>query len=141
MKVILSIVRQVDEDIEILEKLVKRLKEILIDPIQRRALERSLHTAIEGMFDLLRHIVTRIAPGSFETYRELADVAEKLGIASITTSDMLKEFVDVRHTLVHRYRGITDELVKEYINKVRVIWPPFKEEVKDYLRKIGFRIK
>ena len=135
IQLIMRMTSQIDEDFRLLEELLSEVEEVLKDPIKRRAFERALHTAIEGMFDILRHIASRIAPGSFETYRELVEVAERLGIVSSKTSKIMNELVDVRHTLVHRYRGIRDEFLKESLHKAFIVWKSFRDEIKSYLSR------
>ncbi len=60
VRLIMIIMEQVNEDVEVLKKLTSRLNNVLKDPVLRRAFERSLHTPIEGMLDVLRHIVSRV---------------------------------------------------------------------------------
>jgi len=135
IELIMRMISQIDEDFRLLKELLSEVEEVLKDPIKRRAFERTLHTAIEGMFDILRHIASRIAPGSFETYRELVEVAERLGIVSSKTSKVMNELVDVRHPLVHRYRGIRDEFLKESLHKAFIVWKPSRDKIKSYLSR------
>jgi len=132
--VVMSIISQVEEDAEMLAKLKEGLNVVLQDPIQRRAFERTLHTAMEGMIDLQKHIVSRMAPGSFETYKELIKTAREKGIITQETSEILTALVDARNLLVHRYRGIQDQFLKENLNKVSRLWPTLKAEIRAYLK-------
>ncbi|MBO3754892.1 MAG: DUF86 domain-containing protein [Candidatus Brockarchaeota archaeon] len=134
---IMTIMEQVDEDVKVLMELTGRLNDVLADPILRRAFERSLHTAIEGMLDMLRHIVSRLAPRSFETYRELVGSAERLGVVGGAVAGTLKGLMDARHTLIHRYRGITDNFLKDCLNKTVTTWQTLREEIRAYLSKCG----
>lgn len=135
LHLIMTIVGQVDEDVDVLKKLANRLSEVFANPVLRRAFERALHTSIEGMLDILRHIVSRITPGSFETYKELVSSAENLGIVSSVTAGMLRDLVDARHILIHRYRGIAESFLEESLNKVVNAWQKMKEEVEKYLEE------
>ncbi len=140
LELIISIIAQVEEDVEILEELFKRLSEVFKDPLLKRAFERSLHTAIEGALDILRHIVSRVAPGSFETYKELVDSSKKIGVIGDDVAKVLKDLVDARHLLIHRYRGITDVFLKDCLEKVLSIWRPLRESIKTYLKSKGYDI-
>ena len=135
IQLIVTIMEQVDEDVSVLRELTRRLNDVLADPMLKRAFERSLHTAIEGMLDILRHMVSRVAPGSFETYRELVGSAERLKIMGGAVANILRELVDARHILIHRYRGITESFLEDCLSKAMSTWQALREEVKAYLSK------
>ncbi|MDO8643743.1 MAG: DUF86 domain-containing protein, partial [bacterium] len=67
-----------------------------------------LHRALEGVFNITSHILSRIPGGAVTQYREMA---EKLGEYKIVTDEFAKtklsEMAKYRNRLVHFYAQIT----------------------------------
>ncbi|MCD6509271.1 MAG: DUF86 domain-containing protein [Thermoprotei archaeon] len=135
--VITSIITQVESDIRFLNKITKEKtpNQIIKDETLRRALERALHTAIEGTIDLLRHIISGLNLGIAEYYRDYIQISINNNLISQKTGTKLLKLAELRHKLVHRYQGLNyDQLIKEAKNLIE-LWPQVSNEVKKYLRK------
>lgn len=65
-----------------------------------------------------------------------AIISFKNKVINEQVANELKELVIARHTLVHKYRGITDIFIREQIQKILDVWPKFKQQIKIYLTKI-----
>lgn len=135
---VMSIINQVDSDVKFLNKIVneKNINDIQNDDILRRAFERALHTAIEGMIDLLRHIVSGLRLGIAEYYKDYIDIAMRNNVISCETGKKLLKYVEPRHKLVHRYRGLDYEELYEKAKELVKLWPQVLIEIRNYLREI-----
>lgn len=133
--VLKAIVTQVEEDTRYLtSRLDKSTEEIAASDDLRRAFERALHTAIEGVLDMLRHTVSGLSLGVPEAYRDYVAIAERGGVISQDTAEKLLSLVELRHTLVHRYRGLNYAELIRAANALVRLWPNIREEVRGYLK-------
>lgn len=104
--VITTIITQIELDIRFLRRLLQErtFDEVVNDDVLRRTFERTLHTIIEGILDLLQHIISGFRLGIAERYRDYVDIAAKNNIITQDTASKLSEFVEIRRKLIHRYR-------------------------------------
>ena len=139
VEVVRRIASQVEEDVDYLARLTGRAtaKQVAEDEDLRRALERAVHTAIEGMVDLLRHIVASFNLGVTEYYRDYVEIARSKGVISRGLADRLLALIALRYRLVHRYRGLNHEELYREASKLKETWLSLVREVKEYLRKQG----
>jgi len=134
--VVTSIIDQVESDVRFLREIVKRKSsEVAVDEVLRRAFERALHTAIEGVVDLLRHIVSGLNLGMAEYYKDYVEISAKNNVISRKVAQKTIELVELRHRLVHAYRGLNYEEMLEKARELVTLWPQILIEVKGYLRK------
>lgn len=126
---------RINEDVRDLEELLEMGKDrVLADKHLGKSFERTLQTLVEGMVDMLRHIVSGLNLGVATYYRDYVDIARNGGVVSEETSRNLRRLIPLRHTLVHRYRGLRyDELWGEAGIAVRTA-RKLVEETKRYLR-------
>ena len=136
-EVVSRIVAQVSEDVEDLKELLKRGKEgVFGDRIFRKAFERTLHTAIEGMVDLLRHLVSSLCLGVAEYYRDYVEICREREVISGEVAAELLKLIPTRHSLIHRY-GVDDyDRLWEDAERAVRLWKRLEEEVRRYLAGI-----
>lgn len=71
-----------------------------------------LHRALEGVFNISAHILSRIPGAQATKYREMAQNLGKFGIVDKKFADTkLSEMADYRNRLVHFYAEVTPEEV------------------------------
>ncbi len=135
--VLRSIIAQVEEDVRYLERALKvrSPKAILEDEDFRRAFERALHTAIEGIIDILRHMISRLSLGIAEVYRDYVEISRRKNLISLHSAEELVGFIELRHRLVHRYRGLDYSEVWEKAKALIDLWPKILKDVRAYLQK------
>ena len=134
--VMVSIISQVESDIRFLrEVLRKNADEIARDEVLRRAFERALHTAIEGIIDLLRHIVSGLSLGIAEYYRDYVEIAANNNVISREVAERAVGLIELRHRLVHRYRGLNYGEMLKKAKELTTLWPRILNEVRNYLRR------
>jgi uncharacterized protein YutE (UPF0331/DUF86 family)/predicted nucleotidyltransferase len=138
--IIKSVITQVEGDIGYLRKVLNKrnISEVIESDDLRRAFERAVHTAIEGSLDLLRHIISGLNLGIAEYYRDYVDIARKSEIISKRNAEKLSMLVDLRHGLVHRYRGLDYEELWNHAKTLINLWTNMLEEVRRFLKaKLG----
>lgn len=71
-----------------------------------------LHRALEGVFNISAHILSRIPGAQATKYREMAQNLGKFGVVEKQFADIkLSEMADYRNRLVHFYAEVTPEEV------------------------------
>jgi len=95
VEVVRRIASQVEEDVDYLARLTRRAtaEQVAGDEDLRRALERAMHTAVEGMVDLLRHVVASFNLGVAEYYRDYVEIARSKGVIGRELADRLLSLV------------------------------------------------
>ncbi len=91
-------------------------EEFLSDVRNWAACETFLRRALEGMFDIGRHILARI--GGFEAGLEYKSIAKVLGDRGVVSQEMAERLVPIagyRNRLVHFYHEITPEEIYDII--------------------------
>ncbi|MCC6030953.1 MAG: DUF86 domain-containing protein [Desulfurococcales archaeon] len=105
IEVIRDIIARVNEDSKDLREMFEMgLDKIVSDKHLKRSFERVLQTLIEGLIDLLRHVVAGLNLGVASYYKDYVDIAERNNIISRDVAESLRRLIPVRHMLVHRYR-------------------------------------
>ena len=130
------ILAKLREDIEDLRELrEKGFDGVVRDKYLRKALERTVQTAIEGMIDLLRHIVSSLGLGVAEYYRDYVEICRGRGVISGEVADKLLELIPTRHALVHGYREIDYGKLWMQAEVVVEVALKLEREVRDYLAR------
>lgn len=107
MDLLREIEARINEDLRDLEELLKMGRDrMLADEHLRKSFERTQQTLIEGMMDMLRHVVSGLNLGVATYYRDYVDIARDGGVISGETAASLRRLIPLRHILVHRYRGL-----------------------------------
>ncbi len=119
----------------ILEK--EKVEVLKKDKDLRKIFERTLHTAIEGMVDLLRCLVSSLNLGVAEYYKDYVEICKNKGVISEKTAGMLLELIPTLHMLIHRYRELNYERLREDARRAIGTWPKLQQEVREYLIKMG----
>lgn len=102
----------------------------------KRASERLLHIAIEGVIDVCAILVKELKLG---VPREEEDFFEKLSGKVITkeTAAKLKDMKRFRNVLVHRYVEIDNAKVYDILKNNLEDFEEFKKEVTGFIKKKG----
>ena len=135
IEVIRDIIARINEDSKDLREMLETcLDKIVSNKHLKRSFERVLQTLIEGLIDLLRHVVAGLNLGVASYYKDYVDIAERNNIISRDVAESLRRLMPVRHMLVYRYKILdyrklwilaeeaaetADRLVDEVIRLVR----------------------
>jgi len=133
--VIKSVIVQVEGDVGYLRRLLgtKGVREVVESEDLRRAFERALHLAIEGIVDLLRNVVSGFSLGVAEYYRDYVEIAKRNNVISRESAENLVGLLDLRYRLIHRYRGLNYSEMLERAKSLIDLWSNVLREVKRYL--------
>jgi uncharacterized protein YutE (UPF0331/DUF86 family)/predicted nucleotidyltransferase len=131
------IITQLSEDMHDLHEVIskKSPEDLRHDKPLKKAFERTLHTSIEGVIDLLRHIISGLNLGIVEYYRDYVEISREKGVISNETAERLLELIPTRHMLIHRYRELDYSKLLDDAKKIVETWPKLQQEIKEYLRK------
>jgi len=93
-----------------------------------------LHRALEGVFNISAHILSRIPGGQATKYKDIARNLGKFGIVDKEFADtQLTQMADYRVRLVHFYAEVTPEEVYKIIREDLADFETFLAAVKDIL--------
>jgi uncharacterized protein YutE (UPF0331/DUF86 family) len=131
------IITQLSEDMHDLHEVIskKSPEDLRHDKPLKKAFERTLHTSIEGVIDLLRHIIFGLNLGIVEYYRDYVEISREKGVISNETAESLLELIPTRDMLIHRYRELDYSKLLDDAKKIVETWPKLQQEIKEYLRK------
>lgn len=82
-------------------------KEFLADDIPAIA-ESYLRRSLEAIFDIGRHIISKMAGKGIVEYKEIAETLGKNNIITDNCADKLRLMAGYRNRLVHFYREVSD---------------------------------
>ena len=110
------------------EILAKPLGEVLSSTIHRLAFERLVHTIVESILDVARHIVSVKGWGPAETYRDYVEILHKQGVIPLELAEELYKFIAWRNILV-RYVEVDHSKLYEDSKKLASIVREFERQV------------
>jgi uncharacterized protein YutE (UPF0331/DUF86 family) len=94
-----------------------------------------LHRALEGIFHISTHILSRIPGAQATEYKEIAKNLGKYGIVPENYADItLIKMAGYRNRLVHFYAEVTPEELLEIINKHLKDFDVFLKSIKKILK-------
>lgn len=94
-----------------------------------------LHRALEGVFHISAHILSRIPGGQVSEYKEMARKLGELGIVDKTFANTtLSHMAGYRNRIVHFYAEISPEEIYKIINKNLGDFDIFLQAVKNVLK-------
>jgi len=111
------------------EILAKPLEEITSSTILKLAFERLVHTIVESILDVARHIVSVKGWGPAETYRDYIEILYKQGILPSELAQELYKFTTWRNILVHKYIEIDYSKLYEDSKKLADIVRKFEKQI------------
>jgi len=130
------IITQLSEDLrDLKEFLEKGSEEVRLDKNLRKAFERTMQTSVEGVIDLLRHVISDLSLGVAEYYKDYVEISRGEGVIYAETAENLLELIPTRLALVHRYREV--DYGRLWLGAKRIVEtiPKLQDEVRRYLQK------
>ena len=130
------------EKVSWIRKMIKEIKELPISSYEEFVADRRnvysaescLRKAIEGLFDLLRHILLKaFANGTIE-YKKIAKKMEEYGVISKEKLEKLVKIAGYRNRIVHFYQEISDKELFEISSKEIEDIEEIINEILSYLR-------
>lgn len=130
------ILAQLTEDVEDLKEFLERKPEVIsLDKNLKKAFERTMQTSIDGIIDLLRHVISGLSLGVAEYYKDYIEISRGRGVISAETAEKLLELIPTRHALVHRYREIDPQKLWSEAGGIVKTAVKLHDEVRRYLQK------
>ena len=131
---ILKRINGIQAEIKELEKLTKIPFDEFKDGVGFKLAQFHLHRALEGVFHISAHILSRIPGGQSSEYKEMA---RKMGEYGIINADFantkFQNMAGYRNRIVHFYADITPEEIYKIINKNLNDFDIFLAGIKDVL--------
>jgi len=116
--------------VESLNKIItKPLEEITSSTILRLAFERLVHTIVESIIDVARHVISVRGWGPSETYRDYVEILRKEGAIPSELAEELFRFIVWRNILVHRYVEIDYSRLYRDSKKLADIVRKFEKQI------------
>ncbi len=131
---ILSLIQEYLEGLESLAQL--SLEEFLADKKTQAAAESFLRRALEAIFDVSRHILSKIYNFKDIEYKKIAKELGKKGIVDKNYAEILIKMTGYRNRMVHFYHEIPPEELYEIIKNHLSDVERFISEITKFLSKI-----
>ncbi len=131
---ILSLIQEYLEELESLAQL--SLEEFLADKKTQAAAESFLRRALEAIFDVSRHILSKIYNFKDIEYKKIAKELGKKGIVDKNYAEILIKMTGYRNRMVHFYHEIPPEELYEIIKNHLSDVERFISEITKFLSKI-----
>ncbi len=143
--VIIKRINGIQQEIVELKKLgAYSLEEFKTGPYQSKLAQYHLHRALEGVFNISTHILSRLPGGQTTTYQEIARKMGELGIVERKfAEERLVLMARYRNRLVHFYAEVTEEELYNIIHKNLDDFDIFLSAIKSVLQspeKFGLSI-
>jgi len=88
-----------------------------------------VHTIVESILDIARHIVSVKGWGPAETYRDYIEILHRQGIIPPELAEELYKFTAWRNILVHRYIEVDYPRLYEDSKKLASIVREFEKQI------------
>ncbi|GAB6183209.1 type VII toxin-antitoxin system HepT family RNase toxin [Thermodesulfovibrio hydrogeniphilus] len=131
---ILSLIQEYLVEIESLAQL--SLEEFLADKKTQAAAESFLRRALEAIFDISRHILSKTYNFKELEYKRIANELGKKGIVDKDYAEILIKMAGYRNRMVHFYHEIPPEELYAIIKNHRSDIERFINEIQKFLSKI-----
>ncbi len=102
---------------------------------KKRACERLLQIAVEGVIDICNLFVSGLRLGLPAEEDDLFEKLEQAGIISPQMKETVKEMKGFRNILVHEYGRVDDEIVYQMVTTQLGDFADFKKEVLEALKE------
>ncbi len=130
------------EKVSWVRKMIKEIKELPISSYEEfisdkrniYSAESCLRRAIEGLFDLLIHILSKVFGDGTIEYKKIAKKIVEYGVVSNEKSKILLKIAGYRNRIVHFYQEISDFELFEICSKEI-------EDIENIINEILFYIK
>lgn len=132
---ILKRINGIQLEAEELRKLGELLFEEYKNGTGHKLAEYHLHRALEGVFNICAHILSRIPGGAADQYKEMATKFGEFGLIDKDfASTKLKEMAKYRNRVVHFYSEVTPEETYSIIHNDLGDFDIFLSAVKEILQ-------
>ena len=115
---ILKRINGIQNEISELEKLAKTSFDEFKDGVDFKLAQFHLHRALEGVFHISAHILSRIPGGQVSEYKEIAKKIGEFGIVDKNFANVnLQNMAGYRNRIVHFYADIMPEEIYKILNE------------------------
>jgi uncharacterized protein YutE (UPF0331/DUF86 family) len=118
-----------------LEKILPSQEEYLQNLTVRRACEKTIELAIEGVIDTASIIVSQKKLGVPSSEDDILSILEKSGVLSKSLANQVREMKGFRDIIVHKYGEVDDKKSYAYLSDELEDFVLFDKEVKQFLKK------
>lgn len=115
-ELILQKLAELEKYVNLLEEMATTKKEqFMLDYKAIYASERLLQISIECILDVGNHIISRLALGKPQTYKEIIEKLVTHKILPVKAKEKMVRMVAFRNRLVHRYSNLDPTIIYEKI--------------------------
>jgi uncharacterized protein YutE (UPF0331/DUF86 family) len=105
------------------------------NPIEKLALQRALHIALESIADTGNELIDGFIMRDPGSYEDIVEILRDETVIQNKAADALKEIVNVRRDLVIRFIHINDEQVFKLLKSHYLTLLQFPKDIREYLNK------
>ncbi len=129
-ELILQKLAELENYVNLLKEIVKIKKEqYVLDYKAKYASERLLQISIECILDIGNHIISRLALGKPQTYKEIIEILVKHEILPVKIKEKMVKIVAFRNRLVHRYSNLEPTMIYEKIHQAIQDFSEFAKQI------------
>lgn len=118
-----------------LEEIFPDEEEYLTNLPIRRACEKTIELAIDGVFDIVAMLVAAEKLGFPQEEESLIDLLAKKKLLTLPLAQKIKRMKGFRNILIHKYGEVDDAQAHEFLSGHLGDFADFEQEIKCYLRK------
>ena len=112
-------------------------KEYKLNLTERRACEKTIELAIEGVMSIMAMVVSHLNLGVPKDEDDIITILAKSKVLSVLLVAKIREMKGFRNIMVHKYGEIDDGKAYFSLQEELEDFAEFEKEVKKYLRQIA----
>ncbi|GBO55258.1 hypothetical protein APA_3308 [Pseudanabaena sp. lw0831] len=133
--------RKLDEILDYINDLksfeMLSLEEFLSERYRQFTIERIMELIVQAAIDINRYLLKKkgVNPSSLSSYKTFVEIGN-LGIITESLAEVIKQSIDTRNALAHRYDDISPEEVFEEIADILEKYPIYARQVSTFLESL-----
>ena len=132
--IVVKRIEGIEAEVRELESLAKQSRDVFTSGDGHKLAHYHLHRALEGVFNIGSHILSRIPGGQTTQYKEIALKLGEFGIVPKKFAEtMLVEMAKYRNRLVHFYAQVSPDELYEIVRDDLADFETFLSAVKQLL--------
>ncbi len=113
------------------------LQEFLSERHRQFTIERIMELIVQAAIDINRYLLKKkeINSSSISSYKTFIEIG-KLGIITESLAEVIKQSIDTRNALAHRYDDISPEEVFEEITDILEKYPRYVRQIETFINSL-----
>ncbi len=134
--------RKLDEIVDYINDLKSfqtlTLEEFMSERHRQFTVERIMELIVQTAVDINRYLLKKkgVNPSSLSSYKTFVEIG-KLGIITESLAEVIKQSIDTRNALAHRYDDISPEEVFEEIADILDKYPVYVRQISTFIESLG----